>query len=276
MIPRKRSTASLNHISQPVEVSFVCLCYFATNKQSCHQPVVLNENSKRFYNFVWLKLLCFTLRLTSALFRRLLSSLPPMMQNSMLIGGFVLAVAVLVLVAFHENSAMMIISFHTESAPADHFGVLACSLAVIVLAGSLVVMNFQRPIDGSSRPEPPSSRPEPPSAAPDSPGPTHTRFFRTKKTGRTLHLHNCNYVADLGDNLKVEMRPCSTCLSLHGTDDETLVKSPTGEWHRLNCKSLLSGGRRRHIFVKEHITPCMQCKPLLGQRGAAKTGGSFE
>ena len=208
--------------------------------------------------------------------RRLLSMLPPMLQNSMLVGGMVLAVAVLVLVALHENSAMMIISFHTESAPADHFGVLACSLAVIVLAGSLVVMKLQRPIDGSSRPEPPSSRPEPPSAAPAPPGPTHTRFFRTRKTGKTLHLHNCKYVADLGDDLKVEMRPCSTCRSLHGTDGETLVESPIGEWHRLDCTSLLSGGRRRHIFVKEHITPCMQCKPLLGQRGVATIGVKVE
>ena len=90
------------------------------------------------------------------------------------------------------------------------------------------------------------------------------------------HLHNCKYVADLGDDLKVEMRPCSTCRSLHGTDGETLVESPTGEWHRLDCTSLLSGGRRRHIFVKEHITPCMQCKPLLGQRGAATTGVKVE
>ena len=208
----------------------------------------------------------------------------------MLFGGFVLAIAMLVLVALHENSAMMIISFHTESAPSDHFGVLACSLAVIVLAGSLVVMNSQRPSDGSSRPEPPSPRPEPPSSPPEppspgqetpsavpaSPGPTHTRFFRTKRTGRTLHTHNCSYVAALDDDEKVEMRPCSTCLSMQGTNGETLVQSPTGEWHRLNCSSLLSGGQRRQIFVREHLFPCFHCKPLLGQRGAAKTVGSFE
>ena len=215
--------------------------------------------------------------------RRLLSMLPPVLQNSMLVGGMVLAVTVLVLAAFQENTAMMMFCFHAESSPADHFGVLACALAVIVLAGSLVVIKFQRPIDGSSRPEPPSSPPEPPSpgqetpsAVPASPGPTHTRFFRTRKTGKTLHLHNCKYVAGLRDDLKVEMRPCSTCRSLHGTDGETLVQSLTGEWHRLDCTSLLSGGRRRHIFVKEHITPCMQCKPLLGQRGVATTGVKVE
>ena len=33
---------------------------------------------------------------------------------------------------------MMMFCFHAESSPADHFGVLACALAVIVLAGSLV------------------------------------------------------------------------------------------------------------------------------------------
>ena len=149
---------------------------------------------------------------------------------------------------------------------------LACALALIVLAGSQVVMKFQCPMDGSSRPEPPSSSPEPASAAPAPPEATHTSFFRTRKTGRTLHLHNCNFVADLGDDLKVEMRPCGTCRSLHGTDGETLVESPIGEWHRLDCRSLLIGGRRRHIYKREQFTPCKECKPLLGQRGVTTSG----
>ena len=167
---------------------------------------------------------------------------------------------------------MIMFCFHAESEPADHFGVLACALAVIVLAGSQVVMNFQRPMYGSSRTQPPSSSPKEASAVPAPPEATYTSFFRTRKTGRTLHRDTCNYVADLDDELKVEMRPCGRCGSLYGRDGENLVKSPTEEWHKLNCTSLFSGGRRRRIVKREYITPCKECKPLLGQRGVTTTG----
>ena len=200
---------------------------------------------------------------------RLLSVMPATMQNSLLVGCMVLAVTLLFLTIMLENNWMIMFCFHAESEPADHFGVLACALAVIVLAGSQVVMNFQRPMYGSSRPGPPSSSPE---AMPAPPEATYTSFFRTRKTGMTLHLRNCNYVANLDDDLRVEMRPCGRCGSLYGRDGEKLVRSPTEEWHKLNCTSLLSGGRRRHILKREYITPCKECKPLLGQRGVTTTG----
>ena len=194
-----------------------------------------------------------------------------MLQDSMLVGIMLTAVTVLFLAAMRENSAMMMFCFQAESVPADHLGVFACALAVIVLAGSQVVMKFQRPIDRSSHPEPPSSIPEPPAAAYAPPVPTHTGFVRTKRTGKTLHLQDCGHVDSLHDEEKVEMRPCGMCRSLYCRSGETMVKTLIGEWHSLDCKTLFKNGRRRRIYNREHITPCQDCKPLLGQRGVSTT-----
>ena len=193
------------------------------------------------------------------------------MQNSLLVGCMVLAVTLLFLTIMLENNWMIMFCFHAESEPADHLGVFACALAVIVLAGSQVLMKSQRRIDGPSHTEPPSSIPEPTAVASAPPVPTHTGFVRTKKTGETLHLQDCGYVDQLNDEDKVEMRPCVMCRSLYGRSGEMLVKTPIGEWHSLDCKTLFKNGRLRRIYKREHMYPCKECKPLLGQRGVSTT-----
>ena len=190
-----------------------------------------------------------------------------MFQDSMLVGSILSAVTVLFLAAMRENDAMLMFCFQAESQPADHLGVIACALAVIVLAGSQVVMKFRRPIDASSYPQRPSSIPEPQAAAYAPPVPTHTGFVRTKRTGKTLHLQDCGHVGSLDDEEKVEMRPCGMCRSLYCRSGETMVKTLIGEWHSVDCKTLFKNGRRRRIYNREHIAPCQDCKPLLSQRG---------
>ena len=192
-----------------------------------------------------------------------------MFQDSMLVGIILSAVTVLFLAAMRENDAMLMFCFQAESQPADHVGVIACALAVIVLAGCQVVMKIKRPVDASSYPQRPPSIPEPQAAAEAPPVPTHTGFVRTKRIGKTLHLQDCRHVDSLHDEEKVEMRPCGMCRSLYCRSGETMVKTLIGEWHKLDCKSLFKNGRRRPIYNCEHIKPCQDCKPLVGQRGVS-------
>ena len=83
----------------------------------------------------------------------------------MLVGFILSAVTVLILAAMREHDAMLMFCFQAEGQPADHLGVIACALAVIVLAGCQVLMKIQRPVDASSYPQRPPLIPEPQAAA---------------------------------------------------------------------------------------------------------------